>query len=71
MEVKVILKRFLMGNGKERVHSEGLYEYGGIILKGILRIVSEWNLSIHASALHNVNVIGSMKMKLMGHAVFM
>ena len=31
MEVKVILKRFLMGNGKERVHSEGLYEYGGII----------------------------------------
>ena len=28
MEVKVIL-RFLMENGKERFHSEDLYEYGG------------------------------------------
>ena len=49
MGVKVILKRISLENGKERVHSEGLCEYGGIILKWVLTKVSEWNLTIHAS----------------------
>ena len=33
----------------ERIHLEGLCEYGGIILEWILRKVSKWNLTIHAS----------------------
>ena len=42
----------------------------GIILKWILKIISQWIWTVHASTLHKVNVTGSMKMKLIGHAVF-
>jgi hypothetical protein len=36
MGVKVILNRFLFGNRGGKVHSEGLCEYGRIILKWML-----------------------------------
>jgi len=66
MGVEVILNRFLMGNGRDEVHSEGLCEYGRIILKWILRncIRMEFDYSCFGSTLNDTLMNCVMNCKL-------
>jgi len=63
--LKVILNRFLSEDMKERVHSEGLCEYGRIILKWILRncIRVDFDSSCFRRALNDILMNYLMNLK--------